>query len=134
MEVLHALGGVLAGVHHEAVAVLEALDLSHLAHGAKDMTQRLLGHVVADVGVVVLGDNEGVNRHEGLEVIERDDVIVLVDLFGRDLAGSDLAEDAVLVLHEHSLGQFRNELFARHSLTRPGMCKNDRITHRTRQA
>ena len=62
--------------------------MSHGAHG-------LGGHVVGDVAVVLLGDHERVDRRLGIQVVERDDLVVLIDNGRGDLVVSNFAEDAI---------------------------------------
>jgi len=45
---------------------------------------------------MLLGDDDYVHRGLGLDVAEREDLIILVDLVAGDLACSDLAENAVI--------------------------------------
>lgn len=60
-------------------------------HGAHGLSR----HVVGDVAVVLLGDHERVDGRLGIEVIERDDLIVLIDDSRGDLVVGNFAENAI---------------------------------------
>lgn len=57
----------------------QALDLGDLLDGVSHGAHGLGGHVVGDVAVVLLGDHECVDRRLGVEVVEGDDLVVLID-------------------------------------------------------
>ena len=101
VEVEHGLpGGGLAAV--EEVHALGAELVAHAGgqplgrgHGVLEVLVRRLVEVLG----VVLRDHEGVPARPGVDVHERDRVLVLVDPLGGQLPRQDLAEDAVLVRH-----------------------------------
>ena len=79
VEVHDGLAGVDALVGDDAETVLQALDLGDLLDGVSHGAHGLGGHVVGDVAVVLLGDHECVDRRLGVEVVEGDDLVVLID-------------------------------------------------------
>ena len=95
MEVHDGLAGVDALVGDDAETVLQALDLGDLLDGVSQGAHGLGGHVVGDVAVVLLGDHERVDRRLGVEVVEGDDLVVLIDNGRGDLVVGNFAEDAV---------------------------------------
>ena len=95
MEVHDGLTGVNALVGDDAETVLQALGLSDLLDGVSHGAHGLGRYVVSDVAVVLLGDHERVDRRLGIEVVERDDLIVLIDNGRGDLVVGDFAEDAI---------------------------------------
>lgn len=95
VEVHDGLAGVNALVGDDAETVLQALGLSNLLDGMGHGAHGLGRHVISDVAVVLLGDHERMNRCLGIEVIERDDLVVLVDNSRGDLVVGDFTEDAI---------------------------------------
>lgn len=95
VEVHDGLAGVNALVGDDAETVLQALGLSNLLDGMGHGAHSLGRHVISDVAVVLLGDHERMNRCLGIEVIERDDLVVLVDNSRGDLVVGDFTEDAI---------------------------------------
>ena len=95
MEVHDGLTGVDALVGDDAETVLQALGLSDLLDGMGHGAHGLGGHVIGDVTVVLLGDHERVDRRLGVEVVEGDDLVVLVDNSRGDLVVGDFTEDAI---------------------------------------
>ena len=79
MEVHDGLAGVDALVGDDAETVLQALGLGNLVDGVGHGADGLGRHVVGDVAVVLLGDHERVDRRLGVEVVEGDDLVVLID-------------------------------------------------------
>ena len=57
------------------------------------------GNVVVEVVVVLLGNEQRVNRRFGFNIVKCQADVILVDDLGGNLAGNDFAEDAV-VTHE----------------------------------
>lgn len=95
MEVHDGLAGVDALVGDDAETVLQTLGLGDLLDGVSHGAHGLGGHVVGDIAVMLLGDHECVDRCLGIEVIERDDLVVLVDNSRGDLVVGDFTEDAI---------------------------------------
>lgn len=95
VEVHDSLAGVDALVGDDAEAVLQALGLGNLLDGVGHGAHGLSRHVVGDVAVVLLGDHERVDRRLGIEVVERDDLVILVDDGRGDLVVGNFAEDAI---------------------------------------
>ena len=95
MEVHDSLAGVDALVGDDAETVLQALGLGDLLDGVSHGAHGLGRHVVGDVAVVLLGDHERVDRSLGVKVVERDDLVVLIDNGRGDLMVGDFAEDAI---------------------------------------
>ena len=95
MEVHDGLAGVDTLVGDDAETVLQALNLGDLLDGVSHGTHGLGRYVVGDVAVVLLGDHERVDRRLGVEVVEGDDLVVLVDNSRGDLVVGDFTEDAI---------------------------------------
>lgn len=95
MEVHDGLAGVDALVGDDAETVRQALGLSDLLDGVSHGTHGLGRHVIGDIAVVLLGDHERVDRRLGIEVVEGDDLIVLIDNGRGDLVVGNFAEDAI---------------------------------------
>lgn len=95
VEVHDRLAGVDALVGDDAETVLQALGLGDFPNGVGHGAHGLGRHVISDVAVVLLGDHERMNRCLGIEVIERDDLVVLVDNSRGDLVVGDFTEDAI---------------------------------------
>lgn len=95
MEVHDGLAGVDALVGDDAETVLQALGLSDLLDGVSHGAHGLGGHVVDDVAVVLLGNHERVDRRLGIKVVERNDLVVLIDNSRGDLVVGDFTEDAI---------------------------------------
>lgn len=95
MEVHNGLAGVDALVGDDAETVLQALGLGDLLDGVSHGAHGLGRHVVGDVAVVLLGDHERVDRRLGVKVVERDDLVILIDNGRGDLVVGDFAEDAI---------------------------------------
>lgn len=95
MEVHDGLAGVDALVGDDAETVLQTLGLSDLLDGVSHGAHGLGRYVVGDVAVVLLGDHERVDRRLGVEVVEGDDPVVLIDNGRGDLVVGNFAEDAI---------------------------------------
>ena len=95
MEVHDGLACVDALVGDDTETVLQALGLGDLLDGVSHGAHGLGRHVVGDVAVVFLGNHECMDRSLGVEVVERDDLVVLVDNSRGDLVVGDFAEDAI---------------------------------------
>ena len=95
MEMHDGLTGVDALVGDDAETVLQTLGLGDLLDGVSHGAHGLGRYVVGDVAVVLLGDHERVDRRLGIEVVERDDLVILVDDGRGDLVVSNFAEDAI---------------------------------------
>ena len=87
VEVHDGLAGIDALVGDDAETVLQALGLSDLLDGVGHGAHGLGRHVVGDVAVVLLGDHERVDRRLGVEVVEGDDLVVLIDNGRRESQG-----------------------------------------------
>lgn len=79
MEMHDGLTGIDALVGDDAETVLQALGLGDLLDGVSHGAHGLGRHVIGDIAVVLLGDHERVDRRLGVEVVEGDDLIVLID-------------------------------------------------------
>lgn len=95
MEVHDGLAGVDALVGDDAETVLQALGLSDLLDSVSHGAHGLGRHVVGDVAVVLLGDHERVDRRLGVEVVEGDDLVVLIDNGRGNLVVGNFAENAI---------------------------------------
>lgn len=95
MEVHDRLAGVDALVGDDAETVLQALGLGDLLDGVSHGAHGLGRHVVGDVAVMLLGNHKRVDRRLGVKVIERNDLVVLVNDGRGDLVVGDFAEDAI---------------------------------------
>lgn len=99
MEVRHGVAAVGPDVEHEAVAPFGQSLLGGYLLG-QDVHP---GEVVAVIGGQLVGvvdvlarDDEDVARHRAADVAKREGQVVLGHLFARNLAGQDLAEEAVV--------------------------------------
>src|SRR5664280_3274642 len=110
MEVRHLLHPVAPGVDERAKTVRHAV----LAHQPRRQRQdaaehRRLGlrHVV-EAGDVLFRDDEDMHGRPGRDVEEGEQFLVFVGLLALDLAGDDLAEDAVwITMHAGASGWHR---------------------------
>ena len=96
MEVRDRLAGLIAVVQDEP----EVLGNSALARDAPDRLQQLTPKdLVLEVGellYVLLRDHKHVEWRAREDVVDRHDVVVLIDDGRRDLSGHDAAEQAVV--------------------------------------
>ena len=96
MDVMYRLLGVVAGVDDNAIAgFIDALDFRYLFHGIEKMAHKVVGQTVANVGEVLLRDDERMHRHLGFKVVERDNLVVLVYYAGGNFTSGNFAEYAV---------------------------------------
>ena len=95
MEVHDGLAGVDALVGDDAETVLQALGLGDLLDGVSHGAHGLGRHVVGDVAVVLLRDHERMDRRLGVQVVERNDLVVLIDNGRGDLVVGDFAKNAI---------------------------------------
>ena len=95
MEMHDGLTGVDALVGDDAETVLQALGLGNLVDGVGHGAHGLGRHIIGDIAVVLLGNHESVDRRLGVEVVEGDDLIVLVNDGRGDLVVGNFAEDAI---------------------------------------
>jgi hypothetical protein len=95
VEVEDGLAGLPAGVGDEAV-VADAPVARDGGGADQDLSEeRRVVRGVVHVDEMLLRDQEDVRRRLRVDVLERQDPLVLVHLFRRDLARRDLAEKAV---------------------------------------
>jgi len=96
MEMWDRLAGLIAVVQDQA----EVLGDPSLARDAPDGLEQLAAKdLVLEVGQllnVLLGDDKDVERRARKDVVDRHDVVVLIDDGRRDLSGHDAAEQAVV--------------------------------------
>ena len=99
MHVVDALSRLRALVEDEAIAVAVDLALVGDAIGNADHPGNhrsiRLGQIVHR-GNVLLGDHENMRRRDGTDVFEGHDLLIAVDLFGRNLLPEDFAEETLL--------------------------------------
>src|SRR6267142_3936205 len=119
---IHLLPTHTSCVDDDAKAVGRAL----LARQARDRGQdsaqdRLMAHVaVGERSDVLLGDDHEMHRGERMDVVERENIRVLVDLSAGDLAADDLAEQTIRRIHLLSLRLRAPLIRARRLLVDPG--------------
>ncbi len=68
--------------------------LANALHGIRKLGANF-GRRANEIGEVLFGADQQVNRRFGSDVVEHDDVFVLVEYFRGDCSFDDLAEDAV---------------------------------------
>ena len=96
MDVMNRLLGVVAGVDDDAIAgFIDALDFRDLFHGIEKMAHKVVWQTVANVGEMLLRDDERMHGHLGFKVVERNNLVVLVYYAGRNFASGNFAEYAV---------------------------------------
>ena len=98
MQVPNAVEGVLAHVHHQAVAPFpDALPAGHLLGGGEHLGQEtaMLGAHFGGVGEVVAGDDEHVDGSGRIDVAKGVGVLGGQNFVGGGVAGHHLAEQAV---------------------------------------
>ena len=107
VQVGNAVQGVLPDVEHQPIAAIR----DPHRRGTRSSGDEHLGHDVAmvrgdfcGVGDVVSRDDEEVNRGSRIDVVEGVGALGRQHLFRRDLAGEDLAEQAVSHRLEATLG------------------------------
>jgi len=100
VDVEDGLAGGFAGVDDHAVAVRREFQVARDLRGAQqhvsDDRVVLIGHLVERRDVFARND-EDVRRRLRVDVVERDDLVVFVHFFCRDLARRDAAEEAAVV-------------------------------------
>lgn len=97
VEVEDGLSGAGADVEDGAIAALDAALASDAGGGELALADQfsIFGLRFLQSGEVALGDDEDVRRGLRVDVLEGEGVLVLVNLLGGDLAGDDLAEEAI---------------------------------------
>ena len=99
MQVLHFLTPVGPGIDQRA----EAVGHAQLLHQPRRQTQHvpeqrvMLRTHIGQGRDVLLGNDQHMHRGPGVDVVEGEHLLVLVNLARRDLPGNDLAEDAIRV-------------------------------------
>ena len=85
-----------AGVDDGAITgFIHTLCLGDFGDYLQQVRQNIFGDVVLQVVEVLLGNNQGVDRCFGLDVIEGVADVVFVDLLGRDFSCDELAEQSI---------------------------------------
>ena len=96
MDVMNRLLGVVAGVDDDAIAgFIDAFDFRDLFHGVEKMAHKVVWQTVANVGEMLLRDDERMHGHLGFKVVERNNLVVLVYYAGRNFASGNFTEYAV---------------------------------------
>jgi len=97
MEVEHDLSARLATVDDLPVACVGDALLARQPGGddqhPAEQTGVLAGRVI-EGRQMILGDHQEVDRRDGVDIVERQQLVVLEELLARDLTGYDLAKDA----------------------------------------
>ena len=99
----HALARVLAAVVDQAEAALHAAELGDLRDLFKDVGHHraVLRRDIVRPADVLLRDHQHVYRRLGVQVLERQDLIVFIHFIGRDLPVRDFTKNTV-----HDLSPF----------------------------
>ena len=85
-----------AGVDDGAITgFIHALRLGDFGDDLQKVRQNIFGDIVLKVVEVLLGNNQGVDRCFGLDIIEGVADVVFVDFLGRDFSCDQLAEQAI---------------------------------------
>src|SRR6185437_3718301 len=102
VHVHHILAPDVAGVDDRAKTVAGTLLARELPREGKDPAERLgvVRRRLVEGRHVALGHHQEMHRRPRRDVVERDDVVILVNLPARDLAPNDLAEDAVRIVSD----------------------------------
>lgn len=96
VQVADGCCAVGAGVDDGAITgFIHTLCLGDFGDYLQQVRQNIFGDVVLQVVEVLLGNNQGVDRCFGLDVIEGVADVVFVDLLGRDFSCDELAEQAI---------------------------------------
>jgi hypothetical protein len=93
---VHGLTAFFAGVHYDAVAVVEVLRAGDLGRCPQQMTQES-AIILIDIGhgaYVAAGDDEDVDRRHGIKVGEGVTKLILINRGGGNDSFNDLAEEA----------------------------------------
>lgn len=96
------LAGAVAVVHHQSEVLSVTPVLRDTPHDADEVCGERRILEVREIGDVGARHDENVERRRGIDVVERDRPVVLVDETRRDLARNDPAHDAVGHGHENS--------------------------------
>jgi hypothetical protein len=98
MQVVYNLTGILAGVcNHPVAGFGYPCSLCDVLDSGEDMPKQcgLLSVQIICGGEVHFGNDQNVDGGLGLNVMERQDLFVLVDLAARDLTCGNFTENAV---------------------------------------
>ena len=96
VQVPHGLAGVVAVVHHQPEIVGDASLACDLPHRLEQLTAEDLVLEVRELLDMLLRDHKNVERRAREDVVDRHDIVVLIDDGRRDLSGHDSAEQAVV--------------------------------------
>jgi len=99
VKVRNNLAGIFSGVCHRAVAGFSNPHrLGYVLHSSKDAAQHggIVSVQIIHRSEVFFGNNQYMDRGLGLDVVKSQNLIVFINLVGRDLTCDDLAENAVI--------------------------------------
>ena len=96
MQMPHRLAGVVAVVHHQPEIVGDASLACDLPHGLEKLAAQGLVVELRKLGDVPSGYDQDVERRARKDVVDRHDVVVLIDDRRGDLSGHDATEQAVV--------------------------------------
>jgi acetyl-CoA carboxylase alpha subunit len=104
VHVKNGLAGVATGVQDDAVTILdEAKALGHFRdpdHEFPDVGNRMCLEIMKACGPA-FRDDKHVDFRLGLDVLEGQDVVILVNDSGRNLAGQDLVKNGLTFPHSY---------------------------------
>ena len=98
MQMLNGLAAVLAAVVDDSVAVVQAELGSHLGNRAEDMRDNItivLGDFIGTADML-LGNEQHMHGSLRVQIVKRDDFVVLIHLFGRNASCRDAAKYTVI--------------------------------------
>jgi len=96
VQVPHGLAGVVAVVHHQPEIVGDASLTCDLPHRLEKLAAQGLVVELRELGDVPSGYDQDVEWRARKDVVDRHDVIVLIDDRRGDLSGHDATEQAVV--------------------------------------
>jgi len=97
MQMIYGLATLIARVDDKAVSLSELASAGDLPGSGEQMAKqrRVRCQSVCVGGEMLPGDKKQVSGSDGLDVLKGEALVVLVDLFRRNLAGSDTTEETI---------------------------------------
>ena len=97
MQMIYCLATLVTCIDDKAVSLSELTLTGYLPGGGEQMPKQrcVCCQGMRVRGEMLPGDEQQVSRSDGLDVLEGETLVVLIDLFRRNLTGSDTTEETI---------------------------------------
>ena len=102
VEMEDGLAGFFSRIHHEAETVFcESFGFGDFLHDKEEIGEFLILFFIEieNIGDVEFRDDEDVHGGAGLDIAEREPIVIFVDFVARNFSGGDFAKQTIFHFH-----------------------------------